>query len=115
LAAEIPVGSAKCVSLGSQRLAIFNVGGAYYGIGNRCPHSGGPLCEGIITGALEYLGDRVVRWGRDGEIVRCPWHGWEFDITTGISITEPGLRVPSYPVSVVEGALVVDLKDSSRE
>jgi nitrite reductase (NADH) small subunit len=50
-----------------------------------------------------------VQWSRDGEILRCPWHGWEFELATGATITKPTLRVKTFPVLVEHGQLVVEV------
>jgi nitrite reductase/ring-hydroxylating ferredoxin subunit len=83
------------------------VAGELFAVRNRCPHQGGPLCLGPTTGLLESdaPGQRVYQ--RHGEILRCPWHGWEFDLRDGRSIVDPqGIRVKSY--DVVVGTLTVE-------
>ena len=99
--AEIGVGQRKIVEVEGISIGIFNVGGTYYALRNRCPHQGGPLCLGSLKGTTlpslpgEYL------WAREGEILRCPWHGWEFDVTTGRSLCNPHkVRVRTYEVTV---------------
>ena len=100
-------------------IGVFNVDGEYFALRNRCPHQGGPLCEGtpgrLLT--LDRAG-RVPRTAAPGEILRCPWHGWEFDIRTGQSWCDPRrLRVRALPTSSVEpGAALVahDAPDTSE-
>ena len=71
---------------------------------NACPHQGGPLCSGLLTGFLEASVPGDYQYTRRGEILRCPWHGWEFDVKTGQSWFDPDrTRVRSYPVSVEKG------------
>ena len=98
---EVPPGQRKIVEVKGKSIGVFNVAGKFFALLNRCPHQAAPLCRGRITGMTlpskpgEYL------WGRDGEILRCPWHGWEFDLTTGRSIFNPHrVRVRAYDVTV---------------
>ena len=98
---ELPPGERRIVEVGRRSIGVFNVHGAYYALRNLCPHQGAPLCRGIITGTNlpSQPGEHI--WERDGEILRCPWHGWEFDITSGRSVFNPHrLRVRTYAVTV---------------
>lgn len=106
-AGEIAPGERKLVTVGGRSIAIFNVGGEFLALRNRCPHQGAPLCAGELFGVLESTqpGEYVHR--RPGEMVRCPWHGWEFDLRTGRSWFDPErTRVRSYPVTVRRGGIV---------
>jgi nitrite reductase/ring-hydroxylating ferredoxin subunit len=76
-----------------------------HGMRNRCPHHGGPLCLGRVReresgtpGSYELAGRRVLR---------CPWHGWEFDLETGACLDEPSLRAAVYPARVEAGRVLV--------
>src|SRR6476469_1946476 len=98
---EIPPGGRKIVEIGGRSIGVFNVNGEYFALRNRCPHQGGPLCEGRLAGGVESPRPGEYEYVRDGEILRCPWHGWEFDLKTGQSWFDPaGTRVRTYPVSV---------------
>jgi 3-phenylpropionate/trans-cinnamate dioxygenase ferredoxin subunit len=102
---EIGPGERKLVTVGGRSIGVFNVGGEYYALRNRCPHQGGPLCAGFQFAPLRAgaPGESYSRGG-DGEIIRCPWHGWEFDIRTGGSWFDPErTRVRSYPARVLAG------------
>ncbi|MCW3476670.1 Rieske (2Fe-2S) protein [Limobrevibacterium gyesilva] len=106
---DIPPGSRKLVTVKGRPIAIFNIGGEYFGLLNRCPHQGGSLCEGRLTGLLESSRPGEYRYTRQGEILRCPWHGWEFDIRTGQSYCDPErIRTRAYAVNVEPGRLVVE-------
>jgi nitrite reductase (NADH) small subunit len=72
--------------------------GALHGIRNRCPHQGGPLCLGHVSERVE--GDPGVYELTGRRTLRCPWHGWEFDLETGVCLDEPTLRTAVYPVRV---------------
>jgi len=105
---EVPPGSRRELPIGRFGVALFNVDGDFFALANRCPHMGGPLCAGRVTGTTVAEEQYRPKWIREGEILRCPWHGWEFDVETGRSLLEPrryGLK--TYPVTEDEGELVV--------
>ena len=83
---EIQPGECKTVSANGRDLALCNVEGKLYAIDNVCPHRGGPLGEGTL----------------DGTVVTCPWHGWRFDVCTGVSPVMPTAKVDAFEC-VVEG------------
>jgi len=98
---EIPPGQRKIVELESRSIGVFNVKGTFYALRNTCPHQSGPLCRGRLIGLLRASDSRHLELSREGEILRCPWHGWEFDITNGRSVFNPHkLRVRSYEVTI---------------
>jgi nitrite reductase/ring-hydroxylating ferredoxin subunit len=98
---EIPPGSRKVVTAGGRTIGVFNLGGEFFALLNRCPHQSGPLCEGHVWQRLSSDGPGDYQVVDAGELLRCPWHGWEFDIRTGQSWFDPDrTRVRRYPVSV---------------
>ena len=102
---EIPAGQSKIVSLENREIGVFYVNGEYFALLNRCPHQAGPLCQGRLTNLVESDGPGEFRVSREGEILRCPWHGWEFDIRTGKSYVDPTRTfTKAYSVSVETGA-----------
>ncbi len=106
--AEIPPGSRKLVNVRGRSIAVFNLGGEFFGLFNRCPHQGGPMCEGILTGLIESDEPGHYKYSRKGEIIRCPWHGWEFDIRTGQSWCDPArVRARRYAVAIEPGTRLV--------
>ena len=106
--AEIPAGGRKLVTVQGRPIVIFNLAGDFFGLMNRCPHQGADLCAGEVMPLIsaDQPGDYQVT--RAGEIIRCPWHGWEFDIRTGQSWCDPArIRTRRYPVEVAPGAALV--------
>lgn len=100
-ASEIPIGGRKIVDADGKSIGIFNVKGQFYALRNICPHQMAPLCLGKVTGYSEPSNVGEFNWSRDGEIIRCPWHAWEFDIKTGKSIFNPHkVKTRSYEVKV---------------
>jgi 3-phenylpropionate/trans-cinnamate dioxygenase ferredoxin subunit len=102
------VGGRRVVKVpGVGPVGVFNVDGRYYALKSSCPHQGAPLCDGLISGTsvavFDQAGLPASSWVRQGEILICPWHGWEFDITTGKALIGDRWRVASYDV-VVEQA-----------
>ncbi|QSO49278.1 Rieske (2Fe-2S) protein [Alicyclobacillus mengziensis] len=103
-AAGFPAGTRRVVTLEGRSVGIFNVHGEYYALKNACPHQGAPLCLGTVTGMTLPSNPGEYLYGREGEILRCPWHGWEFDLIDGKSIFNPrGCLVKSYEVHVESG------------
>ena len=102
---EVPPGGRKLIEIDGRSIGVFNVNGEYFAIRNRCPHQAGPLCKGRLAGVLVSPLPGEFELTRPGEILRCPWHGWEFDIRTGQSWFDPrGVRVRRYDVSIEPGA-----------
>ncbi len=90
---EIPSGTSYLVTFEGKEVAIFHIEGCFYAIGNRCPHRSGPLVRGRIETILGTL------------TVRCPIHGWLFDLNTGRSLTRSTASTPSYPVTCQDGLI----------
>ena len=106
---EIPPGERKLVDVRGRAIVVYNIDGEFFALNNRCPHRGGSLFDGIQTGLVQSNEPGQYRLSRRGEMVKCPWHGWEFDIRTGKSWCDPArLRVRQYPVSVRPGADLVE-------
>lgn len=102
---EIPAGGRKLVEVGGRLLGVFNVDGAFYALLNRCPHQGGPLCQGKLWGEVHAPAPGHYESEAPGVLLRCPWHGWEFDVRTGQSWFDPAhQRVRRYPVTMAPGA-----------
>lgn len=96
----LPPGSRTIVEVDGREIGVFNVDGRYYALRNVCPHQLAPLCEGQLVGEMTApaVGEYELR--RQGEVIRCPWHGWKFDLATGESVFNPHLRTSSYDVEV---------------
>jgi len=114
--ADIPPGTRRLTQVNGRAIVVFNLGGEFFALNNRCPHRGGSLFHGKQTGLVESDGPGNYRYSRPGEIeytklgeiIRCPWHGWEFDIRTGQSWCDPKrVRVRQYAVSIEPGEALV--------
>ncbi|MFC6989718.1 Rieske (2Fe-2S) protein [Haloplanus sp. GCM10025708] len=104
---DLPPGDRLVVDVENREIALFNLDGDYYGLSNYCVHQGGPACEGRLGGLLVETDDEL-RYDRRGEIVSCPWHGWEFDVKTGSHVARPDqYRLPTYEVLESDGDLYV--------
>ena len=87
--------------MGRFSIGVFNINGEFFALRNYCPHQGAPLCLGIVSGTTLPGEPYTYEYGRENEIVTCPWHGWEFEIATGKSIFNPHrVRVRSYEVTI---------------
>jgi 3-phenylpropionate/trans-cinnamate dioxygenase ferredoxin subunit len=106
---DIPPGARKIVTLNGREIGIFNVAGDFHGLINRCPHQGAPLCQGEIVSRLVAPVPGDYRLTRPGEMIRCPWHCWEFDIRTGQSLCDPNsVQARAYDVVVQPGAALAE-------
>ena len=105
---DIPPGTRKLAQVNGRAIVVFNLGGEFFALNNRCPHRGGSLHHGRQTGLVESDGPGKYCYSRPGEIIRCPWHGWEFDVRTGQSWCDPSrVRARRYAVAVEPGTKLV--------
>ncbi len=103
-AADIAEGQRIIVEAGGREIGIYRQNGAFYALLNRCPHLGGPLCQGQVVTEITAAVPGEVRGNPEKVYVTCPWHNWEFDIRTGQSYWNPsGLRARPFPVGVESG------------
>jgi 3-phenylpropionate/trans-cinnamate dioxygenase ferredoxin subunit len=98
---ELPPGNRRIVTLAGRSIGVLNVDGTLHALRNSCPHQNGPLCLGLVRGTTVPGKPYEVVYARENEIIKCPWHGWEFEIATGRSIFNPHrVRVRAYEVTV---------------
>ncbi len=81
---DLGPGTAKTVDVNGKAVALFNVGGTIYALDNTCLHRGGPLGDGML----------------EGDVVTCPWHGWQYKVRTGENMMNGTIKVAAYPVQV---------------
>lgn len=108
---DFPLGSHKIVKVNNIEIGIFNVDGTLHALPNACPHQYGPLAKGTIGGEMSCNAKTgwKYQWGRDGEILTCPWHGLEFDIRTGRCLAPAKYSVRVFPIRVVDGEVRLQL------
>ena len=105
---DIAPGQRKLFSLGGRPVVVFNLQGEFFAMLNRCPHQGASLCDGLVTGFVSSPTPGEYLYERQGEVIRCPWHGWEFDIKTGQSWFDPGkTRVRTFKAEASSGSQLV--------
>lgn len=90
---DVSEGTGIMVAIDGTEVALFNIGGKFYAINNTCVHRGGPLGEGMV----------------DGNVVTCPWHGWQYDVKTGKGVSNPNAQVASYKAKVEGDDVLVSL------
>lgn len=81
---EIPTDQGMIVDFKGEEVGLFKVNGTCYAISAVCPHRGGPVGEGSLNGT----------------VVTCPWHGWRFDVCSGVNVINPASRLKTYKVKV---------------
>jgi len=91
--ADVPTGTIREFQVGGKAIALANVGGQFHAISNTCLHRGGPLGDGPLEGSL----------------VTCPWHGWQYDVSTGKVGQNPSVGVEVYRVEVRGDEVFVDV------
>jgi nitrite reductase/ring-hydroxylating ferredoxin subunit len=92
---DLPPGGARRVIVEGRHVALFRLDDGFFAIDNLCLHEAGPLCEGQI----------------DDGVVTCPWHGWSYDIRTGILVQDGKVGVSRHCVRVVNDEVHVQLTE----
>jgi nitrite reductase (NADH) small subunit len=107
---DLPTGSRTTVEVGGRSICLVNADGRLYAIRNVCPHQGAPLCAGVVSGTMLPSAPHEYVYGREGTVIRCPWHKFEFDLETGCSLHDPDrMRVAVYPVTIEQGQVLLHL------
>ena len=104
---EIPPGSRKVVDVAGKPVGVFNINGTFVALLDVCPHERIPICSGAVGGTTLPSKPGEWRWGREGEILACPLHGWEFDLLTGEALAHARKRLKRYTVTVEDGTIYV--------
>ncbi|MDF2722955.1 MAG: (2Fe-2S)-binding protein [Paenibacillus sp.] len=107
--ADLAAASKTILEINGIEVGLFHVNGQWKAWRNYCPHMAAPVCKGKVCGttlpSLVYEYD----YGREGQILRCPWHGWEFDLNSGRHLVDPNVRLRNYKVEVENDDLYVYL------
>lgn len=105
-------GDHELVQVGRAEVGVIKSEGEFYAFRNQCPHDGGPVCTGPVHNKLvgEFVepGKRVELSYSEEKVLSCPWHGWSFDIETGVHLGDSSIVLPSYDVVVEDGTVYVD-------
>jgi nitrite reductase/ring-hydroxylating ferredoxin subunit len=106
---SFPSGERRIVEVGGRSIGVFRIGAGFYGIRNRCPHQGGPLCLGHLLGDAVADAPGSARLSADPLRIACPWHGWEYDLDSGQSFMGAvAAGVKSYGVELSPGGSLGD-------
>jgi nitrite reductase/ring-hydroxylating ferredoxin subunit len=110
---DIPPGGNKVFGVDGRDIVVFHVNGEFFALLNRCPHAGAPLEKAACVARLTSPEPGVFERSRVGELLRCAWHGWEFDMRNGQSWFDPKrFKIRSYPVAIESGEEVAkELED----
>jgi nitrite reductase (NADH) small subunit len=93
---SVPLNEGRSVRWGKYQVALFNLGGEYRAIDNRCPHKAGPLADGIVA----------------GKAVFCPLHNWKVNLENGCAIGEDKRKVKVFPVKVMNGLVYIAFEEA---
>jgi nitrite reductase (NADH) small subunit len=98
---DIPPREGRAVKVGNREIAIFNLGERFLAVDNRCPHKGGPLADGIVSGAA----------------VVCPLHAWKISLETGEGLNSASASncVETFRTRIERGVIFLELIDNRRE
>ena len=103
LAADVLPGRATIVDIHGVEVGLFRVGDSLYAVRNYCPHRGAPVCLGQLSGTMLPSEAGEFRLGLEGRVLHCPWHHWEYDVTTGRSVFGVSRsRLVTYEVETYE-------------
>lgn len=92
---DVPPGTGRTVEVQGVWIALFNVDGSFFAVDNTCPHAGGPIGEGSLS----------------GDVVTCPWHGWSYEIKTGTLVQDRRVGVSRHDVRIEDDQVSVRLTD----
>jgi nitrite reductase (NADH) small subunit len=111
---DVDDGVTRIINFGDVEIGLIRHKEKFYAYRNVCPHQGGPVCEGL---RVPRVVDRIGAGGRylgqtfdeDDVHIVCPWHGYEFHLTSGEHVADPKLKLQQFPVSEREGKVYVSI------
>ena len=106
--ADLAAGERRLINADDKSIGVFNTGTRIVAVLNLCPHAFAPVCLGRVSGTTLPSAAGEFIWGREHEILRCPWHGWEFDLNSGQCLTDRR-RLKRFPVVIRDQAIYVDV------
>ena len=108
---DFPVGKFKIVTIEGREIGIARLAnGEFRAVRNHCPHKGAPVCKGFISGTALPSAPGELVYGHDGEVLVCPWHGYEFDLNTGIQMYQgDASKLLMYPAQLQGDSVMVTL------
>lgn len=95
---ELQSGGGREFVVAGRVLALYRLDSGIKAVEGICPHAGGPLAQGMVR----------------GEVVTCPWHGWQFNLATGANQLNPRLCVPCFVVTVDDNVVYVEIPDAAE-
>lgn len=104
---DIPPGAMKFLPVGKFGVGVYNVDGEFRAVTNYCPHRGGPLCLGARGPLIDAKEPHAFEVTGKDQILKCPWHGWEFDLNTTRSLAE-SKRFRTHTVRVVDDMVILE-------
>ena len=108
-AKDLPAGNRIRVMIDGKPVLVLNIKGELFALSDTCPHRGASLSGGVLTGHVVSETPGEYKYSRAGEILRCPWHAWEFDVRTGRSWCDPKrMRLMQLDVKIEPGASLVE-------
>lgn len=94
----------RAIEVAGKNLCLLRLGKEFFALADRCPHGGAKLSGGRISNTVESDGPGDYRLCRKDEMIKCPWHGWEYDVRTGQSWSDPkSTRTRAYAAKAIEG------------
>jgi len=113
---DIPPGGNKVVAIDGRDIVVFHVNGEFFALLNRCPHAGAPLDKAACVARLTSPEPGIYQRSRIGEMLRCAWHGWEFDLRNGQSWFDPKrVKIRAFPVAVARGEDIARAREEEME
>ena len=108
---EFPIGQFRVFTIGRHEIGVIRLAnGEFHAIRNHCPHKGAPICKGIVGGTWPPSAPGELAFARSGEVLICPWHGYEYDLRTGDELYQPEpTKLKKFPVEVRDGSVTVTL------
>ena len=98
----------RIVTVEGRSIGLFFRNGEWFALRNVCPHQGAELCRGLVSGTVVASDGGELAYVMEGRILRCPWHGFEFDLATGRALADPErMRVRTYRVSIESDRVVI--------